>query len=104
MKAKSWFTQEIWRLFSVKTNNCKAKHMILIIDNLLQRQNKVEFLEKQIQRNDEDFTAKYREFSRKIDELDTVNRSYREAIQKLDLKGGAANYSIAVESPIVIPL
>ena len=49
----------------------------------LHRKNTVEHLETQIRRNDEEFSAKYGEFKRKIDELDMVNREYREAIQKL---------------------
>lgn len=42
------------------------------------------FLETQIKRNDEEFTAKYREFTKQIEELDRINKSYREAIQKLE--------------------
>ena len=50
------------------------------------RKGRVEHLENQLKRNDDDFTAKYREFKSKIDELDVMNRNYREAIQKLELR------------------
>lgn len=58
-------------------------------------------LETQLQRNDEDFATKYREFNRKIDELDVINRSYREAIQRVELRN--PNSSALVESPLVLP-
>ena len=51
--------------------------------DMFDRKNTVEHLEAQIRRNDEEFSAKYGEFKRKIEELDLVNREYREAIQKL---------------------
>jgi hypothetical protein len=61
----------------------------------------VAFLEKQISRNDEEFSAKYRDFSRKIEELDVTNRRYREAIQKIELQGGYSNELPMIETKMV---